>query len=252
MKKVQEALKDIVTEAKWDCTHSGISLQAMDSSHVSLVQLTLRADGFENYRCDRNLTMGINMSSMAKILRCASNNDVITLKAEDNADLLELTFEAPEEKKFSQYELKLMDLDCEQLGIPDQEYSCSVTLPSQEFARICRDLSQIGECVVITCTKDGVQFSAKGDMGTGKVRLQQNSGGAVEDDEKVTVEISEPVQLTFAIKYLNMFAKAMSLSPSVTLSMSNDVPLVVEYSVADMGHIKYFLAPKIEDEEEDD
>lgn len=251
LKKVQDALKDMVTEASWDCTHAGISLQAMDSSHVSLVQLTLRADGFENYRCDRNLAMGIDMSNMSKILRCSSNDDIITLKAEDNADVLELTFESPKDKKFSQYELKLMELDCEQLGIPEQEYSCSVTLPSVEFARICRDMSQIGECVVITCTKDGVQFSAKGDLGTGKVRLQQNVGCDVKEEEEVSVEITEPVQLTFAIKYLNMFTKATALSPSVTLSMSNDIPLVAEYKVADMGHIKYFLAPKIEDEDGD-
>ena len=30
----------------------------MDSSHVSLVALSLRADGFEHYRCDRNVSMG--------------------------------------------------------------------------------------------------------------------------------------------------------------------------------------------------
>lgn len=250
LKKVQEALKDIVTEASWDCTSAGLSLQAMDGSHVSLVQLTLRADGFESYRCDRNLAMGINMSSMSKILRCAGNDDIITLKAEDNADLLELIFESAKGEKVSQYEMKLMDLDCEQLGIPDQEYSCCVTMPSAEFARICRDLSQIGECVVITCTKDGVQFSAKGDMGTGKIKLQQNTGCDVKEEEQVTVDISEPVQLTFSIKYLNMFTKATSLSVSVCLSMSNDVPLVVEYKVADMGHVKYFLAPKIEDEDD--
>ncbi|XP_039255584.1 proliferating cell nuclear antigen [Styela clava] len=252
LKKVQEALKDIVTEASWDCTSSGISLQAMDSSHVSLVQLTLRADGFENFRCDRNLAMGINMTSMAKIMKCAGNDDIITLRAEDNADMLELIFESSKGDKYSQYEMKLMDLDCEQLGIPEQDYSCCVTLPSQEFGRICRDLSQIGECVVITCTKDGVQFSAKGDLGAGKIKLKQNTGSDIKEEEQVTVEISEPVQLTFAIKYLNLFAKASPLSPSVCLSMSNNVPLVVEYKVADMGHIKYFLAPKIEDEEEQD
>nr|CAB3264709.1 proliferating cell nuclear antigen-like [Phallusia mammillata] len=251
LKKVQEALKDIVQEASWDCTSSGLSLQAMDGSHVSLVQLTLRADGFEKYRCDRNLAMGINMGSMSKILKCAGNDDVITLKAEDTSDRLELMFESPKGEKISNYEMKLMDLDCEQLGIPDQEYSCSIKMPSHEFARICRDLSQIGECVVITCTKDGVQFSAKGDMGSGTVKMSQNLGAEKEDDQ-VTIEMTEPVQLTFAIKYLNMFTKATSLSGSVCLSMSNDVPLVVEYKVEDMGHIKYFLAPKIEDEDNDD
>lgn len=250
LKKVQEALKDIVSEASWDCTSSGLSLQAMDGSHVSLVQLTLRSDGFEKYRCDRNLAMGINMTSLSKILRCASNEDIITLRADDNGDMLELMFESPKGEKVSNYEMKLMDLDCEQLGIPHQEYSCVITMPSGEFGRICRDLSQIGECVVITCTKDGVQFSSKGDMGSGTVKLSQNVG-ADKDEDQVTIEMSEPVQLTFAVKYLNMFTKASPLSSSVCLSMSNDVPLVVEYKIEDMGHIKYFLAPKIEEQDND-
>jgi hypothetical protein len=40
-------------------------------------------------------------------------------------------------------------------------------MPSSEFARICRDLSQFGESVIIACTKDGVKFSTSGDIGSG-------------------------------------------------------------------------------------
>ena len=53
------------------------------------------------------------------------------------------------------------------LCLQDTEYSCVVKMPSGEFQRICRDLSQIGESVVICCTKEGVKFSASGDIGTG-------------------------------------------------------------------------------------
>lgn len=42
---------------------------------------------------------------------------------------------------------------------------------------------------------------------------------------QVTIEMNEPVQLTFALRYLNFFTKATPLSPTVTLSMSADVPL---------------------------
>ena len=43
--------------------------QAMDNSHVSLVSVNLRADGFDKFRCDRTLSMGMNLTSMSKILR---------------------------------------------------------------------------------------------------------------------------------------------------------------------------------------
>jgi DNA polymerase III sliding clamp (beta) subunit (PCNA family) len=58
LKKVVDAIKDLVTDANFDCTSTGFNLQAMDNSHVSLVAMQLRADGFEHFRCDRNLSMG--------------------------------------------------------------------------------------------------------------------------------------------------------------------------------------------------
>lgn len=35
----------------------------------------------------------------------------------------------------------------------------------------------------------------------------------------------------------------------VSLSMSLDVPLVVEFKIDDIGHIRYYLAPKIESDD---
>lgn len=55
-------------------------------------------------------------------------------------------------------------------------------MPSGEFARICRDLSQIGDAVMISCAKDGVKFSASGELGTGNIKLSQTSNVDKEDE----------------------------------------------------------------------
>ncbi|XP_055849948.1 proliferating cell nuclear antigen [Episyrphus balteatus] len=248
LKKVLDAIKDLLNEGTFECSDSGIQLQAMDNSHVSLVSLSLRSDGFDKYRCDRNISMGMNLGSMAKILKCANNEDNVTVKAQDNADTVTFMFESQNQEKVSDYEMKLMNLDQEHLGIPETEYSCVVRMPSMEFARICRDLAQFGESVVICCTKEGVKFSASGDVGSANVKLAQTSNVDKEEDA-VTIEMQEPVTLTFACRYLNAFTKATPLSNQVQLSMSADVPLVVEYRIPDLGHIRYYLAPKIEDDE---
>lgn len=62
--------------------------------------------------------------------------------------------------------------------------------------------------------------------------------------------MEEPVSLTFALRYLNSFTKATPLANQVTISMSSDLPVVVEYRIDDMGYIRYYLAPKIEEEDE--
>ncbi len=69
LKKIIEAIKDLVTDANFDCSATGLRMQAMDTSHVSLVALLLRADGFAHYRCDRGLSMGMHIANLAKILK---------------------------------------------------------------------------------------------------------------------------------------------------------------------------------------
>ncbi|XP_064607637.1 proliferating cell nuclear antigen-like [Liolophura sinensis] len=250
LKKLIDAIKDLVDSGNWDASGSGLMLQAMDKSHVSLVSVQLNSDGFETFRCDRNLTMGININSMSKIMRCAGNDDFVTLKKADESDTITFVFESQNGDKVSDYEVKLMDIDAETLGIPDHEYNCVIKMPSGELQRICRDMSQLGDSVVITCTKEGaVRFSASGDIGSGNVKLAQTSSADKEEDN-VTVELNQACSLTFALQYLNHFAKATPLSPQVTLSLSEDMPLVCEYKIGDLGHIRYYLAPKIEDDEQ--
>merc|ERR1711935_893484 len=132
LKKVLESIKDLVTDANFDCSNNG----------------------FEHYRCDRNMTMGMNLSNMSKMLKCAGNDDIITMKADDTGDVVTFMFESPDQDKISDFELKLMDIDSEHLGIPDTEYAATVKMPSAEFMRICRDLSSIGDTVTISVSKD--------------------------------------------------------------------------------------------------
>lgn len=148
-----------------------------------------------------------------------------------------------------------MMTDCNfQQGIPDTEYTVNIRMPAAKFHRICRDLAQIGDAVSIACVKNSVEFSASGDMGSGKIRLSQ-SGSADKPDEEVNIKMNEPLTLAFALKYLNHFAKATPLAAQVKLSLAPDVPLVVEYCILDedggeIGHIRYYLAPKIDEEGE--
>jgi proliferating cell nuclear antigen len=66
----------------------------MDNSHVALVSVKLDAVGFRKYRCDRPMPLGVNLGSLTKVLKCAKDDDIVTIKAGDDADVLNLTYEA--------------------------------------------------------------------------------------------------------------------------------------------------------------
>jgi proliferating cell nuclear antigen len=123
----------------------------MDNSHVALVSMMLKSESFSPFRCDRNIALGINLTSLTKVLRAAQGSDILTLKAEDAPDVVNLVFESANSDRLSEYDLKLMDIDQEHLGIPETEYAATISLPSTEFQRICRDLSAISESGMDNC-----------------------------------------------------------------------------------------------------
>lgn len=251
LKKAIDAIKDLVTEANFECSSTGITLQAMDTSHVALITMMLRSDGFEHYRCDTSRTLGISVANLAKVLKCAGNDDVVTLRAQDDADTFSLIFESPKADRISDFDLKLMDIDAEHMGIPEADYSVDVRMPSSDFTRICKDLSSIGDTVAISATKEGVKFSASGDVGTANVTCK-HSPSADDPDKATYVDVTEPVVLSFGLKFLNSFSKAASLSARVKLSMRSDLPILVDYRIEDIGWVRYYLAPKLEDDDDED
>jgi len=247
LKKIIEAIKELVTTVNIDVSSTGLSIQAMDSSHVALVALNLKESGFQNYRAFNNMTLGLNIQNLSKIMKCAGNDDIITMKADEDPSSMTFIFENNKSDKVSDFNLNLLTIDSEQLSIPETEYSSIVTMSSAEFTRICREMSQINETVTIETSKESIKFSVAGEIGGGSVTIKGTEGDKKED--QTILEVDEPVSLSFALRYLNLFNKASNLSNQVVLSMSADTPLVVEYKIPDLGSLRFYLAPKITEEE---
>lgn len=146
-------------------------------------------------------------------------------------------------------EFKLMDVDSEALQIPETEYKSVISMPAEEFQRIIRDLQVIGEACTISTSKEGVKFAVSGDIGSGSVLVRSNPGDD-KGNNKVEITLLEAVELNFALRYLNFFAKATPLSGVVMLSLSPDLPMVVDYPIGEAGKLAFYLAPKIDENDE--
>ena len=145
----------------------------MDSSHVSLVSLFLHSQGFEKFYCDKTATLGVNLVSLYKILKCSSNEDSMTISWKDDPEILSFIFESNLSDRISEFQLKLLEFNPEQLGIPDANYSAIVRITSSEYRRICTDLSALGDSMTLEVSQDGIKFEVEGDIGKGSINLKQ-------------------------------------------------------------------------------
>lgn len=95
LKKIVDSIKDIVSDINLDISMLGISLQAMDTSHVSLVVLVLNQEGFESFDCKEKISIGLSMQDLHKVLKCATNDDKIKLSLDESPSHLTIKFDNP-------------------------------------------------------------------------------------------------------------------------------------------------------------
>lgn len=238
-KIIVDAVSEIVDTVVMDFGEKGVTMQAMDASHVSLCVLQLNNEGFNEYTCDSPKNIGVSLANMSKIFKCTSSEDDLEIQVKDT-DKMQLHFKGP--ARSSEFEMRLMEIDSEYLQIPEVDYDCVVTMPSSEFQKMVKDVAVMGDTCSIEVNKEGMTFSADGDIG--QARFQPV------DNDAIDIELTNVTRCKFANKYLQMFTKASPLCKKVILRMSADNPMCIEYEIPGLGVLKYYLAPKIEDDDD--
>ena len=244
LKGVIEAVRELVQDTNLECKHTGIELHAVDSNNVCFINCNLRSTAFSHYRCDANQTLGLNLTNWSKLLKCANNEDATVLRTIANQNKLNVKIEGTSRERISSFDLKLLDLDTNQIQIKDLDIAATVTMAAIEFQHICRDSSVVGETVTLTVKENSITFVTDGDLGNADISVTQQPG-SLASQTQIANNRGHPVSMSFSLKYLSLFCRATTLSTEVTL-MFSDALLVVVYLMADIGFIKYYIAPVLQ------
>ncbi len=241
-----EALKEILTDANFECDETGIKMIAMDSSRTVLVHLKLQADKFESYVCKEKKVLGISMINLFRVIKTMNNNDTLTLFLEKEKDsVLGIKIENSEKNTTSTFHLNLMDLHVDNIQIPSVEFESVITMPSTDFQKIIRDMHNYADLIDIKSVEDHLIFSCKGDFCSQETIIGETQTGMNFAKNKKPDEI---IQGEFALKHLVLFGKCTNLCNSIQMFLKNDYPLVIKYTVASLGEIKLCLAPSCNEE----
>lgn len=233
----------------------GLSLQVMDSSHVSLVYVRINESRFTTfkYTAPGRRHFGLNFNYLAKMLRCVRDDDDVMEVTWDGGQTMQFVFRSeilPYARRWM-FDIRVLNLEPEMLGIPDTEHSYQISMPSQSFRDVCRDLLMFGESVEVDVSRDSVNFMVLCDAGQASVFYRESNDVLIVkyNDDWSDSDEGDTLSMSFALRYLHAFTKAAPLADWVTLKLSQDLPIVVQYEI-DAISMEYFLAPKIEDDSE--
>ena len=235
-KSTFEVLKDILNDVNIYFRPQGMYIVTLDTARTSLIDMHLAADNFEEYHCDQEeIIAGINISNTFKLLKTITNNDVIKIEI-NSKEYMDIEITSEVKKTSTKFQLKLLDINENLIEVPDIMMSTITTLPSADFQRICRDMSNIGSEIQIKRENTLLHLSCNGDFA--------NQETSIECPEK-----SPNITGLYSLKYLNIFTKATSMCASVQIIQeTGNRFLILKYNVANLGELKFYLATKVSED----
>lgn len=231
-----EVLKDILNDANVYFDSTGIRILTLDTARTALIDLFLSSENFEEYDCPGEIVAGINISNTFKLLKSITNNDTLTLEITSN-DYMHIQIHNEAKNTKTNFKLKLLDIDEDQIEIPKIKMTAVTTIPSVDFQRICRDMNNFASEVVISRSKDILIVKCEGDFASQETMIKCN-------DQTYDGVIGG----VYSLKYLNLFTKATGMCSTVQIMQEESNRfLTLKYNIANLGEIKFYLATKIED-----
>ena len=232
-KSTFEVLKDILNDVNIYFRPQGMYIVTLDTARTSLIDIFLAADNFEEYECTQEeIIAGINISNTFKLLKTITNNDVLKIEI-NSKEYMDIEISSEAKKTNTKFQLKLLDINENHIEVPDIDMTTITTLPSVDFQRLCRDMSNIGTDIEIRRIGDQIKFRCDGDFAN-----QETSIDCLDE--------SPEIMGTYSLKYLNIFTKATSMCASVQIIQeTGNRFLILKYNVANLGELKFYLATKV-------
>lgn len=238
-----EALKEILTDINMEIDETGIKIIAMDSSHVALIHMKLHAKNFEKFYCPKPVVCGISMLRLYKLLKIMSPNDTLTMFVEkDEPSDFKIQIETGEKGLKHNFSLKLMDLFVDKVEVPPAEFSSVLRLPSTDFQKLCRDMHNLSEELDIKSSGNQLEFTINNDWVEQTTIIRESANNGMSYIQNLAPD--EVIQGTFSIKKLVTFTKCTNLCQNIEIYLKNDYPIIIKYAIANLGEIKFCLAPK--------
>ena len=235
---VISAISTLVDEATFEATVEGISFRGMDPSHVALIDIHWPNSAFEGYECDTALKFGVRVDEFSKMIRRADKKDAVEITVGDDS-MLHIKISNSYKRE---YKMRLIESSASSTPLPKLTFNSKVVLTAGAFDKILSDVQVISEYISIESEPKKVEFSGKGDSGEADIILDSGSEGLEE------LSIQEDSKATYSLDYLSKITKAVStVGGSIAAEYSSKMPLRLEFRVANVGRIHFYLAPRVQD-----
>jgi proliferating cell nuclear antigen PCNA len=247
LKILAELLQNNLKTACFEINNDGIKLCMMDHNASILIDLDLPAENFSVYKYkgeneEMKMFLGINLIHFHKMLKTIKKKDSIEFYIDsDSPTDLGIKVIPKENNRVTTSFIKIQNVQNLEIDVPEG-YGKPIIVPSGEFQKMCKGLSNISSLTKIISKKFHIRFlSDAGEVMKRETKFGESEASDSEDDED---QYTEEYNDDFDTEQLVRITKLAGLSGTMQIFPKNDNPLLFRTTVGTLGKISVYLKSK--------
>lgn len=244
LKTIIETLAAIVDEVKFVVDKKKLLIEAMDPSKICILQLTISRENFDNYECDTKCEICLNLEDFNKILKRSSKNSV-ELSFHESTQKIKIKMERKEEDNSRTRTFSLACIDSKIENAPLEnlliiDYDTTWNIDTEILIEAIKDAEIYSEVLNMEITEEKLTMTAIGQIGELEYELLT--------EDLLEASISERNAGSFSCLFLKAIMKIAPITEQLEISLKTDYPLNMKFDILEGGKLNYFIAPRVEDD----
>lgn len=244
--EIFKLIKNLSSHCTLFCKNNEIYIQTMDGSHVCLLDVKIKKSWFDGEYSSTDEILSFSSNTIVKILGLYVLNSTLTIESDKNGDEINISMVFPDNitKDFT---IPLMDIDTELLYPEECEYSMECIINSKSLDKYMQELMLFGDVLSIKCIEDTLYLKSGGQEGKCNIKIPNDVLDEFIVDEGIRMKVKAD------IRYISYISKLHGVFKQIHMKCDNQFPLKFHFSNIDDGlFIHFFIAPKIDENEDDD
>ncbi|MFH0929388.1 MAG: proliferating cell nuclear antigen (pcna) [Candidatus Aenigmatarchaeota archaeon] len=229
----------LIDDGLFKLKKDGIELSAADRATVSFVDFKLKSSAFDEYTCDAEKEVGLNMINFLTILKRANSDDKLTLELDEKENKLEITLDGVSKRKFA---IPMLEIRREEMPQVDKlEFAAEAEVRSDVIEQGINDADIVADSIIIELSPDNMRMYASGNSSKSELKLFKGT------DVLTKLETPEIMSSRYSIDYLKKMVKGARISDKIIMKMGKDFPLKMIFKGKD-ALLNIVLAPRVSEE----
>ena len=229
----------IVDETKMKISPTGITIKAVDPSHVAMIESTMASGAFTKLEAEEE-EFGVDVTKFKSVITVAKPGEMIDIERDTEMNSLVISIGNLVRS------MPLLDMTgMADPKVPNLDLPSMVRVKAEDVSQGLRASKMVSDHIELVTNEECFKLICKGEN---QNRVDMTMNRAQLKELKTVGETSA----LFSLDYFSLMVNSVDKDRILTISLGNDLPVKIEADLAvdentgPQGSVRFLLAPRID------